>query len=76
MKEARSVILFYSSSAALKMESLAKSENLVVKLIPIPRDLSSDCGICLLVLNDDMEEIKTIIDNHRIEYEGIHDYMV
>lgn len=41
------VALFHTTSSALRAEKLAKRAGLVVKLIPTPRHLSSDCGIAL-----------------------------
>ena len=41
------VALFHTTSAALRSEKLAKQAGLRVKLIPVPRQLSSDCGISL-----------------------------
>ena len=43
----RSVALFYSLSSALRAEKLLKKEGITTKPIPVPRHLSSDCGICL-----------------------------
>ena len=42
-----SVVLFYSASGALRAEKLTKEAGLRVKLMPVPRHLSSDCGVCL-----------------------------
>ncbi|GAB4112081.1 MAG: hypothetical protein Kow00103_00470 [Candidatus Caldatribacteriota bacterium] len=70
--EERGVVLFYSTSAAIKAESLAKKENLVVKLIPVPRNLSSDCGICLLFRGQDKPIIEELLDRGKIEYEHIY----
>jgi hypothetical protein len=41
------VVLFESVHHALRAERLLKEAGLPCKLIPIPRNLSSDCGVCL-----------------------------
>jgi len=41
------VILFKSVSYALKAEKILKAEKFPHKLIPVPKQISSDCGICL-----------------------------
>lgn len=43
------VILFKSVSYALKAEKILKQESLPHKLIPVPKHISSDCGVCLLI---------------------------
>lgn len=38
-----------SSHAALRAEKLLKARGLEVELIPVPRQVRSSCGFCLLV---------------------------
>jgi hypothetical protein len=69
------VMLFKAVSYALKAEKILKAERLPHKLIPVPKQISSDCGICLRFeerhrtpiensLNDkvDIEEICPLIN--------------
>ncbi len=72
MKDNYSVVIFYSTSAAIRAESLAQKVNLKVKLIPVPRHLSSDCGICLQFNNEDQQSIKEILAERKIEYDDIY----
>ena len=41
------VVLFHTTSAALRAEKAALGAGLRVKLIPTPRQFSSDCGMSL-----------------------------
>ncbi len=41
------VLLFESVSYTLKSEKILKKEKIPFKLIPIPRNISSDCGMCI-----------------------------
>jgi hypothetical protein len=43
------VFLFPSVSHALKAEKIVKEQGIVHKLIPVPRHISADCGVCLRV---------------------------
>ncbi|MBU1291124.1 DUF3343 domain-containing protein [bacterium] len=72
MKGNYSVVIFYSTSAAIRAESLAKKDELIVKLIPVPRNLSSDCGICLRFNNEDKPKIEKILQDGKVEYENIY----
>jgi len=72
MKENYSVVIFYSTSAAIRAESLTQKANLKIKLIPIPRHLSSDCGICLRFNNEDKPKIEKVLRNGKVEYENIY----
>jgi len=42
-----SVMLFKAVSYVLKAEKILKKEGLPHKLIPVPKHISADCGICL-----------------------------
>lgn len=41
------VILFDSVHHALRSEKILKGMGISHKLIPVPRHISSDCGVCL-----------------------------
>jgi len=41
------VVIFHTSSSALKAEKTLVKGGLKVKLIPTPREFSSDCGMAL-----------------------------
>lgn len=43
------VVLFHSTSHAIAAERAAKRAGLDVKLVPTPRELSSDCGSALRI---------------------------
>lgn len=66
-----SVVLFYSTSGAIRAEKLTKEAGLTVKLIPVPRHLSSDCGVCLRFESADTDEMRSILDAAQIEFEEI-----
>ena len=68
----KSVVIFYSTSAAIRTESLAKKQQLEVKLIPVPRHLSSDCGICLSFNSLDYDQINTLLNDNKVEFDAIH----
>lgn len=41
------IALFDSTSGALMAEKLFKKDGIPYKIIPVPRHISSDCGVCL-----------------------------
>ena len=52
------VFLFPSVSYALKAEKILKAAGIVHKLIPVPRHISSDCGVCLRITEDRQQSVK------------------
>jgi len=66
------VILFASTHFAIRAEKLAKEKGFVVKLIPVPRHLSSDCGVCLRFSWDQKREIEKTINQAGVQMEEVH----
>jgi hypothetical protein len=65
------VALFYTTSSAMGAEKLLARAGLTVKLIPTPRQFSSDCGISLRFLWDKCRQIESLFEREQIEYETI-----
>jgi hypothetical protein len=42
-------------------------------LIPVPRHLSSDCGVCVRIARADRETALHALEAAQLEMEGIHD---
>jgi hypothetical protein len=51
------VFLFPSVSHVLKAEKILKDRKIDHKLIPVPRHISSDCGVCVRVDADQKERV-------------------
>jgi len=51
------VFLFPSVNHALKAEKLLKAAGVAHKLIPVPRQISSDCGVCLRITKEQRPEV-------------------
>ena len=47
-------LLFYTIHDLLKAEKRLKERGFTIELLPIPRNLSTDCGSCIC-LHDDIE---------------------
>ncbi|MBN2539428.1 MAG: DUF3343 domain-containing protein [Deltaproteobacteria bacterium] len=56
------VVLFDSTSEALLAEKLFKKADIPHKVIPVPRHLSSDCGVCIRFFTSDKESVRETLD--------------
>lgn len=63
---------FKSVSYAMKVEAALKKCNIQYKIIPVPRSISSSCGLCVRFFKDDMDTLKTIIEKNSLDYENIY----
>ncbi|MFB0546729.1 MAG: DUF3343 domain-containing protein [Anaerolineae bacterium] len=66
------VLLFDSTQAALRAEKILKAEGLTVKLIPVPRQLSSDCGISLRFPFAQVDVVEATLAAKGLPVAGIH----
>jgi hypothetical protein len=66
MKEAvvYCVALFDSVSRVMKAEKLLKEAGISYKIIPVPKSISSDCGVCVRFLADQKEIIVKALQAH------------
>ena len=63
------VLLFHTTTSAIRAEKILKQNGLDVKLTPTPRELSSDCGISLRFLPTDEAVIRQNLNLAAIECE-------
>ena len=67
------VILVYSTSYAIRAEKILHQAGITSKLIPVPRYLSSNCGVCLRIECADKEAAQKALKAAKMEIEGVHD---
>jgi hypothetical protein len=60
-KEDYLVMLFPAVSYVLKAEKILNREKISHKLIPIPKYIDSDCGVCLRFRPEVREKIETVL---------------
>jgi len=66
------VILVYTTSHALKAEKVLANVSIGCKLMPVPRNLSSDCGVCLRIKQSDEVKANNALHLANLDIEGIH----
>ncbi|MDD3325162.1 MAG: DUF3343 domain-containing protein [Sulfurospirillaceae bacterium] len=63
-------LLVYTTSCAFYCEELMKPvKGMVVKLVPTPREYSSDCGIAVYFEYEFPETLEELLQKHHLEYE-------
>jgi hypothetical protein len=66
------VVLFHTTSAVMRAEKLLINDGYSVKLIPTPRQFSSDCGIALRFDWEATDRVKLVLDEAKVEFDTIH----
>ena len=66
------VVMFHTNSAVLRAEKILLREELTIKLIPVPRHLSSDCGIALRFEQSAQTRVREVLEAAGIQSDSIH----
>jgi hypothetical protein len=65
------VILVHATSHAMRVEKLLHNAGIPCKMIPVPRQISSDCGACVRIRFQDMDAARLVVEAARIDIESI-----
>jgi len=68
----QSVILFPTSAHVMRAEKLLNDAGFSCRLIPVPRDLSSDCGICLALPAGESAGARALLEGKGVDYDSCH----
>jgi hypothetical protein len=66
------VLLFHTTSAAFRAEKLIKKAGFDCKLVPTPREFSSDCGVAARIDWSASVEITELLELDETEIAGVH----
>ena len=69
IKEKYLYITFFTSAEAMATEQVCMSNNISGKLVPVPRELSANCGISWQSRAEDEERLKQLLKENDIEWE-------
>jgi len=75
-KELKLVVTFHTTADAMAMEKACKEHNVPGRLIPVPRLISSGCGLSWCADLEDREAIKNVLEKVGLKEEEIHECMV
>jgi len=66
------VVLFHTTSTVMRAEKLLTKGGYSIKLIPTPRQFSSDCGIALRFEWEARDRVKAVLDTAKVEFDAIY----
>lgn len=72
-------VLFFTHTGAIKFDRTMKKENISCELMPVPRALSSNCGVSARIYYDGSvnnlisDQIEKIFENHDGNYNLVFD---
>lgn len=75
-RELRLVVTFHTTAEAIAWEKLCKKESLPGRLIPVPRQISSGCGLSWSMPADWKERMETLAGSRNILFNEMGLYTI
>ena len=67
------IITFHTTAAAIAMEKLCREKDLPGRLIPVPRELTADCGMAWRAEIDKRTALEALAAGEGLEVEGFYE---
>ncbi len=67
-------MIFKSMTHVLSAERAARKSGIACRMVPIPRHLSTDCGMCISVKTDDKQEFLKAVEQKNLVPDRIEEH--
>lgn len=71
-EEIFNLVAFSSTHCAIKSEKELILAGILVKIIPVPREITSGCGLSIKFGVEDLDIVKKILEENNIEIDGYY----
>ena len=75
-KQKRVVFTFHTTTDAMAMEALCKAENLGGRMIPVPGEITADCGLAWCAAPEQEETLTNALLAAGILVQGVYRLMI
>ncbi|MFH1217999.1 MAG: DUF3343 domain-containing protein [Pseudomonadota bacterium] len=72
LHEPTCVVILFSIHFVLKAEKLLKNDSIVHDVIPVPREISSDCGMAVEFLCRDQARVMALLQASSLRIAGLY----
>lgn len=74
--EKKLIVTFHTTAGAMAMEKLCRERSVPGRLIPVPRSISSDCGIAWCMPPEDRPLLEQATAGQALEIAGYYEVML
>jgi len=67
-----SVFVLHSIHNVMKAEKILKDRKIAFDTIPVPKEISSDCGMAIMAVSTEAIEVKQVFMKSGIDIKGIY----
>lgn len=75
-KSEKTVITFYTTTDAMEMENLCRRQSLAGRMIPVPGEITADCGLAWCAQPQQEAALLAAMDTSGIPFQGVYRLMV
>ena len=75
-KTEKLVITFYTTTAAMAMETICKACGADGRIIPVPGSISADCGLAWCAKKESEDDLGSLMKQHNITPQGIYHCLI
>lgn len=68
----KGIVLFHTTSAVFQAEKVLAKAGVAIKLIPTPREFSSDCGIAITFEGGLADQVAKVLSTARVEIAALY----
>jgi|GEM_PF-1622730 len=62
------ILIFHDPGHIMKGARILKKNNIFREIIPLPKEVSSLCGICLVIKHDNLKDAESLLNEHNLSY--------
>lgn len=70
------VITFYTTTDAMNMEQLCRAKQAEGRIIPVPGNISADCGLAWCASLTGEETLRSLMTEQGVRFQGIYHCLV
>lgn len=75
-KSMKLLVTFHTTAGAMAMEKYCKAQEARGRLIPVPRSITADCGLCWMAPTDARSQLEALVAEHQLDVEGFYEELV
>ena len=72
-KQKKCIITYYTTAAAIAMEKTCKRREISGRLIPVPPQITADCGLAWMAPLTEREKLELLMKEEKILSAGIYE---
>lgn len=66
------IVSFNSTHHAIRTDKLLEENNIKSTTLPTPREITASCGISIRFLQEDLDNLISVLKDNSIEFKGIY----